>query len=250
MTENALNARSSRQAREQFISSSQTFILASAGKICHRLITRSDDEWSVALSAFNEAIDSYDEEKGGFKSFAYTVMKRRLSDESRRQSRHEAEICVEPYVLEGSADEEMTPLQKEVMEKTRSLSADLDGGKAGERSSEEEKSAVLMEIASMQKVLKRYGFSFFDLTQCSPKSQKTRRECACALGVLMDHPELMEKMRRTKCLPLSDILRLRRIPPKILERHRRYLIAAAEIMDGEYPILNGYLREIRKEMRK
>jgi RNA polymerase sigma factor len=37
------------------------------------------------------------------------------------------------------------------------------------------------------------------------------------------------------------------VPRKILERHRKYIIAAIEILSGEYPYLADYLRYIREE---
>ena len=36
---------------------------------------------------------------------------------------------------------------------------------------------------------------------------------------------------------------------KILDRHRRYIIAAAEILSGEYPVLAEYLGYIRKALK-
>ena len=36
------------------------------------------------------------------------------------------------------------------------------------------------------------------------------------------------------------------LPRKILERHRNYIIAAVEILSGEYPLLAEYLSFIRK----
>ena len=35
---------------------------------------------------------------------------------------------------------------------------------------------------------------------------------------------------------------------KILERHRKYIIAAAEILNGEYPLLAEYMNYIRKAL--
>jgi RNA polymerase sigma factor len=40
------------------------------------------------------------------------------------------------------------------------------------------------------------------------------------------------------------------VPRKILERHRKYIVAAIEILSGEYPYLAEYLRYIREEKEK
>lgn len=121
MTITAQDAKEDAQLRERFIEGHETFILRSAGKVCHRHVTTSDDEWSIALSAFNEAIDGYDEAKGSFEGFAYTVISRRLTDELRRQYRHASEISVEPYVFDGSVDDDPSATQMETMQKTAAM---------------------------------------------------------------------------------------------------------------------------------
>lgn len=237
----AESARTDKNIREQFIRGNEEFILASAGKVCHRRITRSDDEWSVALSAFNEAIDSYDRCRGSFEGFAYTVISRRLTDELRRQYRRSSEIAVEPYVFDGSLDDEPTAIQLETARQTAQMSAsDPSSAVCG---------TAADEIAQMQEVLRRYGFSFYDLAECSPKAGRTRRGCAQAIGALIHHQELLQGMRSSGTLPATAIRSIVKISPKLLERHRRYIIAAAEILDGDYPILQSYLQTIRKEMQ-
>lgn len=51
-----------------------------ASTVTHKYITKSDDEWSVVLSAFAQAIDNYNIGKGSFYSFAELVIRRRLID--------------------------------------------------------------------------------------------------------------------------------------------------------------------------
>jgi RNA polymerase sigma factor len=227
--------------REEFLAGKEDFILRCAGKVCRRMVTKQDDAWSVALSACNEAIDAYDPEKGSFEGLARRVIERRLTDAMRRECRTAGEVPVEPYVFDGNLDEDPTAMQLETAQKAGQLTA--QEALSPERSARE-------EIDSMQTVLAGYGFSFFDLASCSPKAGKTRRGCALAVRALLRDDTLLASMRRTGTLPAQGILRREKVPPKILERHRRYIIAAAEILDGDYPILSSYLYEMRKEMRR
>ena len=55
-------------------------------------------------------------------------------------------------------------------------------------------------------------------------------------------------MRETKALPVKEILAVSDVKKKILERHRKYIIVAAEILNGEYPLLAEYMNYIRKQM--
>ena len=55
-------------------------------------VTRSDDEYSVALLAFYEAIEGYDPESGPFGAYASLVIGRRFADHYRSQHRFDAEM--------------------------------------------------------------------------------------------------------------------------------------------------------------
>ena len=59
MNERAMSAKTNVEKREIFIRDNEQTILKFASAACGKYITRSDDEWSVALLAFNKAIDTY-----------------------------------------------------------------------------------------------------------------------------------------------------------------------------------------------
>ncbi|MCR5654559.1 MAG: hypothetical protein K6G07_02840, partial [Lachnospiraceae bacterium] len=76
----ARRARDDKDRRNTFLLDEEQHILRLAGKLCNRVVTKSDDEWSIALMAVDEALDRYDETRGDFWSFASYVMKNRLTD--------------------------------------------------------------------------------------------------------------------------------------------------------------------------
>jgi RNA polymerase sigma factor len=86
-----------------------------------------------------------------------------------------------------------------------------------------------------------------DLTACSPHAQKTKSVCARAVNYVLDNQLLLNELRSKRKLPIITIEKNAKVPRKILERHRKYIIAAVEILSGEYPILAEYLRYIREE---
>ena len=102
------------------------------------------------------------------------------------------------------------------------------------------------EITAVQATFSRYGFSFFDLTECSPRAEKTKRACAQAVRVLLENETLLAQMRQKRMLPVKEIVKNSGVSDKVLDRHRRYIIAAAEILSGDYPVLSAYLDFIRK----
>ena len=98
-------------------------------------------------------------------------------------------------------------------------------------------------------MLDRYGISFSDLAECSPKAGRTRKQCGRAINLLTENEELLKSMRSGGRLPAKKLSELGKIPPKILERHRKYIIVAVEITLGDYPHLDEYIKRIRTEGR-
>lgn len=238
--ESAVNAKNEAY-RSDFIADHVRFIRAVSQKAVHHRVTEHDDEWSAALSAFNEAIEKYTPEKGRFTSFAETVMRHRLTDFLRQEYRFSNEVSFEPLALEGGdrSLEVQDPVTIEIQKKLEA-EAQEKAYDPGARARE--------EIEEVQTLLSRYGFSFFDLADCSPKASKTKEECAKAVQILLRNEDLFQKMRDTGTLPAKEILSRSSVKPKILERHRKYIIAAAEILNGDYPLLASYMDYIRKQI--
>lgn len=179
---------------------------------------------------FSNAIDSYNESKGAFPSYAKLLIEHRLTDYFRSQARFSSEMQTEPYLFEGEVDEDSENMgfQINVM-KQASVTND---------------NPLLDEIVAISEYLDIYGITFTELTECSPKAGKTKDSCASAIRYLKEHPVLINNMKTTKQLPIKIISENAKVPRKILERHRKYIITAAEILSGDYPKLAEYLSHI------
>ncbi len=90
---NVKAAKVEKAAREELIADQLTWITRVTSRVCRRYISRdNDDEYAIALVAFNEAIDSYSPSReASFLSFAEQVIRRRLIDYFRRESRRQQE---------------------------------------------------------------------------------------------------------------------------------------------------------------
>ncbi|MBP7348788.1 MAG: hypothetical protein KA965_08915, partial [Butyrivibrio sp.] len=51
-------------------------------------------------------------------------------------------------------------------------------------------------------------------------------------------------------LPVNEILVRAKVSRKMIDRHRKYLIATAMILDGDYPGLSEYLTFLKPEDKK
>ena len=231
--ENALKAKNDKAYAETFFKENESFILQAAYKATGHYITKSDDQWSISLYAFYEAIRSYSREKGTFLSFAQLVIRRRLNDEYKKQSKHLCEISINPCSIENDPDEEDedVPLKREVIASVISR---------------QENSAKL-EIEALSQEMCKYSISFTDLISASPKSKKTKKICAKAIAYIVQRKPLYAEMTKVKELPLKILDNDGGLPRKTLERHRKYIIAGIEILCGDYPMLSEYFKFVKEE---
>ena len=234
-----LAAKQNEEAFADLAAENKAWMLKCASDVTKRYITDSDDEWSVALMAFSEAVQSYDESKGSFKAFASVVIKRRILDYLRSESKYSDETSVIPGAFDGELEDDEASGINLAVQESMAESA-MQGGR------EERSAAARAEIEEMQEILNSYGFSFFDLADCSPKAEKTKQSCGRAVRTLLGTAALMALMRLKKLLPIKELSEASGVVKKILERHRKYIIAAAEILDGDFPILASYMDYIRK----
>ena len=229
----ALRAKEDERAREELIQTHEQTILRTAAAVSRHYVGKSDDEWSVALCAFSHAIDIYDGTKGDFLPFAQMLIRRELVDAYRQEARHAGEMSVAPEVFDGSAEPEED-------DKSVYLAVVRESVAASERSLHD-------EIVAANTMLTEYGFRFFDLTECSPQQEKTRRECAAAIrGLLKDPPLLVSLLRQNRKLPMTELYRLSGVSRKTLDRYRKYIIMAALILSDDYPQLAAYLKFVKE----
>lgn len=229
-----IKAQKDKELYEKLIIENEFFIIRTTSKTTNKYISKSDDEWSIALNAFNEAVNSYNMEKGSFYSFAELVIKRRIIDYLRKESKRSSEILVDSYEFQGNDEEENTTIKKEVITKMSHSNND----------------DIKLEIEAVTEQLKTYGFSFYDLIDVSPKAEKTKAACKKVVVYILKNEILHKEIIEKKKLPIKIIEKNLKVPRKILERHRKYIIAAVVIISGDYPNLAEYMSFIREEMTR
>lgn len=230
----AIDAKDNPTSLEKLIKQQEAFILRCASKTCHRYITKSDDEWSISLLAFSEAVNNFEQNKGSFLSFSELVIRRRLIDYIKSQSKYNSEVSIDPILFDSEPEEDNEDVSLRIS--------------IAEQVSKQETGNTKLEIEAVNTRFSEYGFTFFDLSECSPHAGKTKKACAKAVNYMLNNPLLLKELQSTKQLPLKTIEKYSHVPRKILERHRKYIIAALEILSGDYPCLAEYLRYIREEI--
>ena len=201
-------------AREELISSHKAFIVKVSSKICSRYLTwDNDDELSIALLAFNEAIDNFDPDGGSsFYSFGQMVIRRRLVDYFRKEGKHQ--------------HLSLTPMNSENEELSR---YDLDASQ--DQFQESKSQNVLAEVVeNYVRVLCAYKVTLDDLVKVSPKHKDSKQTLITVALALSNSPGLMEHLKTHRLLPIKELELLTGIKRKVLEKGRKYLIALALIL--------------------
>lgn len=158
---------------------------------------------------------------------------RRLADHYRSQHRFDAETPLAPQTFDGTVDRE---------------SADAAMQQAvAEQMSEAKPVSAQEEIEAANTVFEKYGFAFYDLAASSPKSDKTRRSCAAAVGTLLHSPGAV-RVHAERAQPAHQGARaaVRRVRADDNPSPGLHC-SAALLIDGDYPILGTYLQTMRKE---
>ncbi|WP_238322968.1 RNA polymerase sigma factor SigI [Gorillibacterium massiliense] len=222
----------------QFITDYQPYIAKVTSRFCNRYVNpHIDDEFSIALSAFNEAVEQYNPTAGkSFLGFAETVIRRRLIDYLRKEQRHSGQIPISAFDYADEDDHVINPVEvKQAVDAYR------------DQLSVEERRG---EILDLTRCLHEFEIGFDELVRISPRHTDSR--CMLmGIGVkLADQPLLMRTLLTKKRLPVKELTEQSGLSRKTIERNRKYIITVAIIHNGPYPYLREYLNAgLSNEMR-
>jgi RNA polymerase sigma factor len=224
--------------RNQFITDYQPYIAKVTSQFCKRYIDPArDDEFSVALAAFNEAISQYDPQAGrSFLGFAETVIRRRLIDYVRKEQRNAGHVPYSSFDVEDEEDNWINPV--EVHQAVQEFEK--------QKGTEERQS----EILDLSRVLQEFGIRFTDLVEASPKHADSRESLFALARILAEDADLMRHLLDKRLLPIKELLEKVSLSRKTLERNRKYIIAVALIYQGPYPYLKSYLHTAKSGLEE
>lgn len=227
LNQRVLQIQNKEEEIEPLICEYKPFIMATARKCSYKsYITEQDDEYSVALLAFVEAVKAYRADKGNFLSFAKRIIRMRCIDYYRKNKR-EVEGLASLDSMRDDSREDSLIYSQSIKHYDQ---AEIARNRA-------------LEIEQFKQELAKWNITFSDLVQVSPKQVKTRRVCQKVINYLLGNEEKLRYIFQKQMLPLSDLEKDLLIPRKQLERLRKYIIAVLIIKTGDYPFLQDYVRD-------
>lgn len=220
-----LESKDDKQKMNDLIEAYKPFIVSCAQKLSGKYLEYgSDDELSIAMMAFVQAVYGYRSENGEFLSYASTVIRNSVIDYYRKQKNQTSKFV---YIHREDCETE------DVIETQVSLAAYDEEKLRQER---------LSEIQQLKDALAGYDISFFELERVCPKNKNTKKICKDVISYIKNNPELLNQTLANKNLPLAQIEEGLRIKRKKFERHRKYILAVLVILSGDYPCLEEYVK--------
>ncbi len=218
------------ELRNNLLKRYKPFIKKSVSSVCRRYIRETDDEFSIGLIAFNDAIDKFSPDKGnGLLSFADTVIRRRVIDYIRSQSKKMNELSFEiQQVSEDEYIQSPLDIEKSIENHQRQLNSEN----------------LKDEIIRYTESLKIFQITFDQLVKHTPKHTDARNNAINIAKTVADDPLMLQYVMDRKKLPIKILEEKVEVSRKTIERNRIYIIAMVLILTGDYLFLKDYLKGV------
>ncbi len=192
--------------REELLASRKNFIARYSSFLCKRKLDwHNDDELSIALIAFNKAIDSFNPSLGNnFTTFSRMLIKNSLIDYFRQNKEQFIQLAYDP--------------RKESLPGEYRVSPEL-------YFNEEENQERAYEIQRFKEILRQFGLSLQDLLRRSPRHFDTREKLKEVVRKTCREKALIKRIYQQKKLPLKEMQILTGVKKKMLGKWRTYLLS-------------------------
>lgn len=223
-------AKTDPEAADRLIGQYMGFIRSETVKFTHAAPEDGhEDELSIAMLAFYEAILSYEKGRGAFLPYAARAIRNRLIDHYRAEKRH------------GNVISLHTPLgtEEDGGELLDTIPDTVDHADAYET-----RTASQREIQEFGAQLAAFGISFSDVADNCPRQERTLAACRRVLDHARAHPELLDRLVESGRLPMNELAAGSGTDKKTMERHRKYLAAILLAFTNGYEIIRGHLRQL------
>ncbi|MDY0406282.1 RNA polymerase sigma-I factor [Virgibacillus sp. 179-BFC.A HS] len=207
----------------------QPFIAKCVSEVCKRYIdTTRDDEFSIGLSAFHNAIQTYRSDRGSsFLTFAKLVITRKVIDYIRYVKKGPEAVS-----LDENYDEEQMENPMEIAKVKEMYQLEQEAWQRKQ------------EILDYKEKLKRYHLTLGELVDVSPKHQDARESAIKIARMLYNNHQFREFVQKKKKLPIKDLVKVVDVSKKTLERNRKYILAMFIVLSENYVFLQEYLKGV------
>ena len=189
---------------DQLINQHMAFLIRTVSNFTGKYVSiENDDEFSIALIAFTEAVKKYDEDRGNFLGFAKLVIESRLKTYLGKKRKESSEVSLEAMQEDGIDFTE----------------------------EKEENSSLHEEIIQYREELLLFGLTLEVLADRAPKHSDTRKR-----AVTVEETYLKKK------LPIRKVARLSRVTEKIVKGSKEFILSVLIIFVKQFPGLVYWIK--------
>lgn len=215
MDENKIKNTDINELIEEYI----PFIIKTISKFTNRYVSiENDEEFSIGLVGFYEAIQKYNNDKGPFLPFAQLVITSRLKNYYNKENKHNLHISMDSMEEEGISIKEK-------------LSNPI-----------EDKSELIDEMDELKREINMFGFSLEDLVDEAPKHADTRANALDLSEKVSKDKPLVDFMYTKMRLPIKQISLKYRVTEKVIKGSKKFIITGIIIFYRNFRNLKLWIK--------
>lgn len=212
------------QATDEFIEKYIPFIISCISKFTGRYVSvENDDEYSIGMLAFLEAIDKYNDEKGDFFAFSKLVIESRLKNFFEKENKNNKNKSIEGYKEKG------IDLLGNIEDNNRNSSSEF----------------IAIEIDKLKKDIGEFGFSIEELVDKSPNHKDTREKAIDISEKSSKEKEITDFMFMKKRLPIKNMSNKFKVSEKVIRNSKLFIITVIIILFKGYRNLKLWIKKGR-----
>jgi len=201
------------------------FCVRVISKTCGRYINRDDEEAGIIPNVMLDVLEKYDSGRGSFMVYLGQAVRNRTIDRMRKEKRMSS-------IPISSLDAEFKePSIDNVY--FENIIDDI---------------ARRQEILKFKKLLADFNLGFEELAQVSPRQAKTREKAQLAAWLIAQDSDLKAFLLKKRVLPNKVLEEKYNINRSILDRYRKYIIAAVLIIVNDFSYLKPYVLPVQREV--
>ncbi|MEE0451222.1 sigma factor [Peptacetobacter sp.] len=213
------------QATEEFIEKHIPFIISCISKFTGRYVSiENDDEYSIGMMAFVEAIEKYKESRGDFYAFSRLVIESRLKNFFEKENKHSKNKSIEDYKERGT---------------------DLVDNLEDHDKDDLNREFTINEIKKLKEEIDDFGFGFEELVNEAPKHKDTREKAIDISEKSSREKDITDFMFVKKRLPIKNMSDRFDVSEKVIRKSKLFIITVIIILFRGYRNLKLWIKKGR-----
>ena len=213
------------QATEEFIEKHIPFIISCISKFTGRYVSiENDDEYSIGMMAFVEAIEKYKESRGDFYAFSRLVIESRLKNFFEKENKHIKNKSIEDYKERGT---------------------DLVDNLEDHDKDDLNREFTINEIKKLKEEIDDFGFGFEELVNESPKHKDTWEKAIDISEKSSREKDITDFMFVKKRLPIKNMSDRFDVSEKVIRKSKLFIITVIIILFRGYRNLKLWIKKGR-----